>query len=355
VSLKNAAATAHIRQLCSLGLGGEVIMPALCEAMHRVIPSYAANFFWADDNGEIDNMYCEYHLPKVVQLYISEYDKFKGDLPDFAESIRSGRMTHLRAAPEGFFRSETYNQIYRPHGYHHALGGTPREAGRGLGGMVLFRRPQDPAFTDDEEREMAHLMRYVAHGLVRRSDHEEIFVDGPRSGLVIMNRAGTVIHVSSGARELLYLATHAKVGPKEMKKSKTYVAVPAVLKQLCQNLIDTFEGSTAEPPVLHHRNAWGRFTFRAYWLESVGDNVSGLIGVTVKQAEPQALRVMRNMQTLPLSNKQKEVCLLVATGHSNDTVAQRLNISVTTVRDHLRKIYDKFAVHDRKDLIAALL
>ena len=353
--MKNAAATAHIRQLCSLGLGGEAIMPALCAAMHQVIPSYAANFLWAGDDGEIDNMYCEYHLPKVVELYVSEYDKFRNDLPDFAESVRSGRMTHLRVTPKGFLRSETYKQIYRPYGYHHALGGTPREAGRGLGGMVLFRRPKESAFTADEEREMAYLMRYVAHGLARRSDQDETFVDGPKSGLVIMNRSGVAVHVSTGARELLYLATHAKVGPREMNKPKTYVEVPPVLKQLCQNLVETFEGRNAEPPVLHHQNAWGRFTFRAYWLESVGDNGSGLIGVTVTQAEPQALRVMRNMQTLPLSSKQKEVCLLVATGHSNDTVAHRLNISVTTVRDHLSKIYDKFAVHDRKDLIAALL
>ena len=220
--------------------------------------------------------------------------------------------------------------------------------------MVLYRRPQDPEFTDDEEREMARLMRYVAHGLVRRSDQEDTFVDGPSRGLLVMNRAGVVIHVSAGAREMLYLATHAKVGPKEMHKSKTYVAVPPMLKLLCENLVDTFEGKPAEPPVFHHQNGWGRFTFRAYLLESVGVNDSGLIGVTVEQAEPQTLRIVRNMQALPLSPKQKEVCLLVATGHGNDEVAHRLNVSVTTVRDHLSKIYDKFAVHDRKDLILAL-
>ena len=55
------------------------------------------------------------------------------------------------------------------------------------------------------------------------------------------------------------------------------------------------------------------------------------------------------------TSKQKEVRLLVASGDSNDTVAHELNVSVTTVHDHLSKIYDKFSVQDRKDLIAALL
>ena len=33
--MKNAAATAHIRELCSLGLAGELLIPALLEALHR--------------------------------------------------------------------------------------------------------------------------------------------------------------------------------------------------------------------------------------------------------------------------------------------------------------------------------
>lgn len=353
--MKNAVAFAYIRQLCSLGLGGEVIMPVLCTAIHQVIPSYANTFLWAGSNGEISNMYCEYHLSQVVQLYLSEYEHFRDELPDFVDSIKSGRVTDLRTMPAGFLQSEKYNLIYRPHGYHHALGGIAREGGHGLGGMVLYRRSEDPAFTDDEEREMARLMRYVAHGLTRRPDHDETFVDGPRSGLVILNRSGVTVHISAGARELLHLATHETFGPKEARQYRSDVAVPPLVKQLCQSLVDTFEGRATEPPALHHQNAWGRFAFRAYWLESTGDNVSGLIAVTVQHSQPLALKVMRNMHTLPLSSKQKEVCLLVATGHNNESIARRLNISVTTVRDHLSKIYDKFAFHDRQDLIAALV
>jgi hypothetical protein len=41
---KNTAAIASIRALCSLGLTGELLIPALLEALHQVIPS-ARNLF----------------------------------------------------------------------------------------------------------------------------------------------------------------------------------------------------------------------------------------------------------------------------------------------------------------------
>ena len=47
-----AAALTHIRQLCCLGLGGEIIMPALIQAMHDYIPSYQSIFFWTGEDGE---------------------------------------------------------------------------------------------------------------------------------------------------------------------------------------------------------------------------------------------------------------------------------------------------------------
>jgi hypothetical protein len=57
--MKNAAATACIRELCALGLAGELLIPALLEALHRAIPSARNLFDWVNADGSISRYYFE--------------------------------------------------------------------------------------------------------------------------------------------------------------------------------------------------------------------------------------------------------------------------------------------------------
>lgn len=60
------------------------------------------------------------------------------------------------------------------------------------------------------------------------------------------------------------------------------------------------------------------------------------------------------MQSLPLSAKQKEVCLLLTEGASYQTLAERLGVRPNTVIDHVRKIYDKLDVRSHRELLSKL-
>jgi DNA-binding NarL/FixJ family response regulator len=53
-----------------------------------------------------------------------------------------------------------------------------------------------------------------------------------------------------------------------------------------------------------------------------------------------------------LSDRQREVTLLVAEGLSNKEIARRLEISEGTVRVHLQDIYSKLGIHNRTQLAA---
>jgi hypothetical protein len=55
---KQAAKIAHFRQLCALGLGGQIIMPALLRTLDEILPYDAGAFCWADDRGQASNR-CE--------------------------------------------------------------------------------------------------------------------------------------------------------------------------------------------------------------------------------------------------------------------------------------------------------
>jgi LuxR family maltose regulon positive regulatory protein len=49
----------------------------------------------------------------------------------------------------------------------------------------------------------------------------------------------------------------------------------------------------------------------------------------------------------PLSAREREVLALIAQGHSNHEIAERLVLSLNTVKGHTRSIYQKLDVHSR--------
>jgi DNA-binding CsgD family transcriptional regulator len=52
-----------------------------------------------------------------------------------------------------------------------------------------------------------------------------------------------------------------------------------------------------------------------------------------------------------LSTREQDVTMLVCKGHSDAEVAERLNLSVTTVRSYLQRVFLKTLVRNRKQLI----
>jgi len=46
---------------------------------------------------------------------------------------------------------------------------------------------------------------------------------------------------------------------------------------------------------------------------------------------------------------------LLAEGHSYQTAAERLEISINTVRDHVRSLYDKLHVHSKSQAVSTAL
>ena len=54
---------------------------------------------------------------------------------------------------------------------------------------------------------------------------------------------------------------------------------------------------------------------------------------------------------LPLSPRQIEVIKLLFAGHSDKQIARELQISVPTVRTHLSRLFSRFDVQDRTELV----
>jgi DNA-binding CsgD family transcriptional regulator len=352
--MKNAAATAHIRELCSLGLASELLIPALLEALHRVIPSARNLFDWVNAEGSIQRYYFEGPIdPAVARHYFDEFhNKREAEaMPKYLDVIR-GEAT-IRSAEElnnrHFFESALYHEIWRPQRLHYRLEAIVRGRDRKpLGSLVLYREQGDRIFDRADEQTLQTLVPYVAHGLLRGRDRPVDYARSERRAVLVnLDGSGRILHLSRDAFKVLLLA-HGDVSPASAAQepaSQSFPTLTLLHRQLSR------PGAPLESPcALTLTNTWGRFDFRAERLEPVGSADSALIGVTIQHLVPREVRDLEALEAYPLSITQKKVCAQLLQGWSQPQIAARLGVSQHTVVDHIRKIYLKLEVHSVEEL-----
>lgn len=362
---RRARTIAQIKQLCCLGLGPEAIAPPLTRLLPRLIPGLSVTLFFTDGNGELANMYDPNPAAaEAAPLYVSEFYKQRRE-SDVTMAIadaftlppnctRLGQI--LKVDQRAWERSDLYNLILRPMDYHDAIQLAVRDRGRPVGVVKISRGVRTPEFTARELDLLAVLEPYLAHAFAGSSSAMPLVESDAEEdqGLIIADRDGRVRHLSPQARALLFYATSDEIAPGKIRASAKR-ELPAPVAQLARTLARVFEGpATATPPVHHHKNAWGEFVFRAYWLEGEGTEPP-LIGIRVSRREPLQVRLLRRMEHLPLSERQIEVSLHLASGETYAAIAERLGVSRPTVIYHAQEIFNKLGVSSRGELQAKLM
>ncbi len=79
----------------------------------------------------------------------------------------------------------------------------------------------------------------------------------------------------------------------------------------------------------------------------------GIVSVTIENAAPGDL-VPILLDSYGLSERETDIVFLVCRGISTKEMAAELSISVHTVRDHLKSIFEKAGVNSRGELVAGL-
>jgi two-component system nitrate/nitrite response regulator NarL len=77
-----------------------------------------------------------------------------------------------------------------------------------------------------------------------------------------------------------------------------------------------------------------------------------VLGRDIQAAVAQRIRQTAERTGPSLSAREREVLELIATGLSSPEVARRLNLSTTTVKTHLQRLYEKLGVGDRAAAVA---
>ena len=356
-SAPSKRALAHLHSLCHAGLSADIFIPALLEALHAVIPSQRNLFDWTDDHGQLLRYFVEGPVDVgVAQLYFEQFHNRDEAtcMPRFdsLREARAGVRSAREQATPAFFNSALYHEIWRPQGLHTRMEGVVRNSrGRLLGSLVLYRGRTDPIASAAEERTLTALLPAVARGLeagaAMEPANDECFVPAPGSAeTLLLDSQGHLQLASAGAERLMLLADGG-LSANALALS-TQDRARRMFGRLVDRLVDRLPphadagiaAATPQWPTLTLITGYGRFTAQAQWLWSAGRTLNarpGLIQITFRQLEPQAVAVRRVLRELPLTAGQAAVCARLHGGQTQTRIAQELRVAPSTVVDHVRK------------------
>ena len=360
-----ARQVARIQHLCSLGLGGQLVMPELMTEMRRVIPSGSNTFFWAAPNLDLANMHSDspataeyaplyletYHnrLEREVLWTFTEYMRH-----DYASPVATMHERVVKVHHHDFVKSSMYNEICRPLGFDQMLQAQITGSGRKLGSWQIGRPADSAAFTSREMIVFGALIPFIAHA-VTDLRFEDRYTETEDRGFIIANGQGQVQHYSRRANALFLMAAYPTFSPATARRMQGQPLPDPVLR-LCKTLAeyDSGAGLLNEPPVILMRNDWGEFLIRGYSLDPNVTGSNRLIGMAIERKEPYRLKLVRRIATLPLSYQESRICLELVSGRGRADIAADMRISDQTLIAHCRSLYAKLDVHTRAELTQKL-
>lgn len=356
--MKQSHAIAYLRQLCCSGLGSDIVIPEFLRALHQVIPSGRNMFCKVDEHFNYIYQTPDYYIPEFESLTETAIPAMATTFtPENVALMAAWHRQHpLMSDPRhihpDYYQMDFYNLICRPLEQHHFLEVGIRQHANIVGTLSLMRPRTAKPFNEAEQRLAVQVAPYVAHALLAPTDTAMEYAASTQSGMLVMDQDGAIEYWSDTAQQLLLLARFPTIN----LNGKTLVdPLHAQLQQLCRNLQAIFQDKAAPPPNWSHTNANGRFLFRAHWLHKHNQQPGGMAVISIEHQEPQALKILRALQNLPLSPVQKEVAALLAQGVSSEAICQRLHIKPYTLKDHVRKIFVKLDIHSREELLPKML
>lgn len=323
-------------------LGAEVL-----RRLPGIVPVEAA-FFAAVDPGTLlfTSAVAQEPLASATPLFL-ENEFGREDTNKFAALARGpdpvsslDRATHGRRSA-----SPRYREIMAGLG----LGDELRAAlitGRECWGVLcLHLADAEAGYSDHDLTVVRRIAPHLAEGLrqaVIRDTATTVAPNGP--GIIILDHDLTVVSISAQAEQWLDEIT----APHEMGLPLPVYAVASHLTATDDEPRDDAQDTTR---AVHLRTRQGRWLaiHAIHMRGSAGDQ----IGVIV---EPTAIGEVGSLllSAHGLTPAQVRVVGLVLKGCSTREIVDRLHISANTVQEHLTAVFERFGVHSRRELIAAI-
>lgn len=289
-------------------------------------------------------------LPRFIENELGE--------PDFIKFRALARQGHhagwLHDATRGHLeQSIRHRELIRPQGFDDELRVVFSDSTGAWGAVCLLREPGSPHFEASEARFLASLAPLVAEGLRRTAVLGDVArADERGTGVVILAPDNSIESATAGAvRHLADLAAGDNLGA---ELPVGVLAVAARARRLASDYQTDPDPRKPGPDTFARarvRCAQGNWvTVRGSVL---GDGPDSSVAVLMEDAQPPELAPLI-ADGYGLTDRERRVTELVAQGLPTTDIGQRLHLSVYTVQDHLKSIFDKTGAGSRGELVARL-
>ncbi|MGN6361144.1 MAG: LuxR C-terminal-related transcriptional regulator [Thermomicrobiales bacterium] len=336
-----------ILRLCHAGLDAQALRLALLKALRQVTPIAA---FWAatvDPDTLLFTGSVIEGIPEQATPAFLANEFLQDDANKFVALARGGTPVNSLSAATGenLEQSARYRDILAPLGLGDELRAALLSDGACWGVLCLHRQRGDPDFAADDVAFLRELAPHVAEGLrtallLERAELAPA-ADGP--GVILLADDATVIATTPAAAGWL-----AELGDWP-RRDEAPQAVRAVAARLWALEREGVPGGGLLPRGRVRTRAGRWATLHAARL--AGPGAGGATAVVVEPAPPVEI-VPLVLRAYALTARETLVAQLVLHGRSTAEIAATLCISALTVQDHLKAIFAKTGVNNRRSLVA---
>ncbi|NQZ53794.1 MAG: response regulator transcription factor [Piscirickettsiaceae bacterium] len=352
----------RLEQLSQLDLPSQIFIPALLQELHFTIPSLSNTFCWQDDDGSLSNIYDEVSNTTILKKFIislsnttpKKHNHINSCIIQLAKPITS--FEHTKQYP---FLAECYKTVLLPLGYVNTcfIPIFHDKTSKRLGLLMIHRAKNDNPFSEDDYLNLEFITSIIAEGLAPPNHRPLFMTDGLEQGILIVDSIGELQRACPMGEKLLSMASSPTFNLTSSANFSPYnLHVFPQYSDLIQTILDT--DNKREVPsfkALTIKNAWGEFKLHSFMIEDKAGRRSAQIGLNIRRQEPFSLTLFRKIKKLKLTPRQETVSLLYASGDHHQTIAEKLNLSLYTVKEHVKNITTRLDIHSRADLIELIL
>jgi DNA-binding CsgD family transcriptional regulator len=212
------------------------------------------------------------------------------------------------------------------------------------GVLGLYREPDRPLFDESEKSFLQAAATHLADGARRAlllgeaTDPEDL--DAP--GLLIITERWEIETATPGVSRWMTDLPDGDWDAGQIPSAVLAVAGQALRTGDGRNRA----GEVAVARVLSRRGIW-----MVLHGAALTTGVSRRVAVIIEPAHPARIYPLL-MSAYGLTAREQDITRLILQGRSTSEIAQELVVSVHTVQEHLKSIFDKTAVHSRRELVA---
>ena len=274
-------------------------------------------------------------------IVASEY--FVKDLNTFASlAARRVPVGILSQAAKGRpERSARYRDVLAPAGIPFELRAALVNRGRCWGAVHIARREHRRDFTTDDAAALASITAAIADGIRNsiRFDASRQTGDGSAPGLVVLGPSNDVELITPPAQELV-----------AAMRSPALATVPSPVLALAGFTRSRSHNRDRQPDSVAVPTPSGWITLHASLPEGGAD---GRVAIVLERtASPQTTAI--RLETHGVTAREREIATLLAHGLTNPEIAARLVLSLYTVQDHIKNLFEKTGVSSRQELVARI-